>query len=89
MIAENNEAQDMFSKFDKEIMDFLSEVALELREEIYEFKNNTPFKNNRSWFIEKGRTSEKHDTLERIELVKFMLKHRRQPRHNERWMLKY
>lgn len=82
MNAENNET------FDNEIMSFLSEVALELREEIYEFKTR-PFENGKNWIMNKGRTCEKHSSLERIELVKFMLKHRRQPRHNERWMLKY
>jgi hypothetical protein len=82
MNAENNET------FDNEIFSLLNEVTSNLREEIYEFKN-TPFKANRSWFIEKGRTSEKHSSLEILELVKFMLKHRRNPRHNEQWMLKY
>lgn len=82
MNAENNET------FDNEIMSFLNEITAELREEIYEFKNS-PFQNTRSWQIEKGRTSEKHSSLERLERIKFMLKHRRNPRHNEQWMLKY
>lgn len=78
----------MNAEFDNEIMSFLNEITAELREEIYEFKTR-PFENGKNWIMNKGRTCEKHSSLERLERLKFMLKHRRNPKVNERWMLKY
>lgn len=92
MNAENNEAQELsnkfFAEFDKEIIGLLNEITEDLREDIHDFKNS-PFQNNKNYFVQKGRISEKHNSLERFELLKFMLKHYRQPRANELWMLKY